>query len=157
MPNYSNNVISYLWSPLHDLSCSDCPNPNLEIIKSSTYEIKVTSDSGCKAKDDITIFIECESVKILMPNAFTPNNDGLNDIYKPYNRGINHYQDFSIYNKMGQKLYEKKNFTINETNVGWDGTFKGKEQNIGTYIYIIHATCDSGKQVTSKGSFVLLR
>ena len=157
MPNYSNNVISYLWSPLHDLSCSDCPNPSIEIIKSSTYEIKVTSDSGCKAKDDITIFIECESVKILMPNAFTPNNDGLNDVYKPYNRGINHYQEFSIYNKMGQKLYEKKNFTIYETNIGWDGTYKGKEQNIGTYIYIIQATCDSGKQVTSKGSFLLLR
>ncbi len=157
MPNYSNNVINYLWSPLHDLSCSQCPNPSIEINKSSTYHIKVTSDSGCVAKDDISIFIECESVKILMPNAFTPNNDGLNDFYKPYNRGINRYLEFCIYNKMGQKIYEKKNFTINESNVGWNGTFKGKEQNTGTYIYIIQAVCDSGKQVTSKGSFLLLR
>ena len=156
-PYYSNNVINYLWSPLHELSCSNCPNPSIEINKSRTYHIKVTSDSGCEAKDDISVFIECESVKILMPNAFTPNNDGLNDIYKPYNRGINLYLDFSIYNKMGQKIFEKKNFTTNESNVGWDGTFKGKEQNTGTYIYIIQAVCDSGKPVTSKGSFLLLR
>jgi gliding motility-associated-like protein len=157
MPNYSNNVINYLWSPLHNLSCSYCPNPSIEINKSSTYHIKVTSDSGCVAEDDISIFIECESVNILMPNAFTPNNDGLNDIYKPYNRGIHHYLEFSIYNKMGQKIYGKKNFTINESNVGWDGTFNGKAQNTGTYVYIIQAVCDSGKPIISKGSFLLLR
>ena len=150
-------MINYLWSPLHNLSCSYCPNPSIEINKSNTYHIKVTSDSGCVAKDDISIFIECESVNILMPNAFTPNNDGLNDIYKPYNRGIHHYLEFSIYNKMGQKIYGKKNFTINESNVGWDGTFNGKAQNTGTYVYIIQAVCDSGKPVTSKGSFLLLR
>ncbi len=100
-PTYRNNISSYSWNPANLLSCTTCPNPNGIATSSHTFFISVTSDSGCVAKDSVAIYVECKDANILMPTAFTPNNDNLNDYFYPLTRGIKSIVRFSIYNRFG--------------------------------------------------------
>ncbi len=156
-PSYSNNITSYNWVPSTLLSCTSCAFPNGTASQSVTYHIQVTSDSGCIAKDSISIFVECKESYILMPTAFTPNNDGLNDYYYPLTRGIKTIVRFSIYNRFGQLVYEAKNFPPNDKTFGWNGQLKSWDQSSSVFVYYIEALCDMGQTVYKKGSFVLLK
>ena len=156
-PVYSNNVVSYLWMPATLLNCATCPITTGTAITSQQYSIKITNDSGCVTKDDITIFVECKYSNLLMPSAFTPNRDGLNDYYYPLTRGIKIIKRFSIYNRFGQLVYEAKNFIPNERSFGWDGKYKGVDQIADAYVYLIESICDVGESILKKDSFLLLR
>lgn len=156
-PTYGNNITSYTWTPSSSLSCTSCAFPNGVATKSETYHIAVTSDSGCIARDSITIFVQCKESYILMPTAFTPNNDGLNDYYYPITRGIKTIVRFSIYNRFGQLVFEGRNFSPNEKSLGWNGQLKSTEQPSSVFVYFIEALCDQGETVYKKGSFVLLK
>ncbi|MEO8771461.1 MAG: PKD domain-containing protein [Ferruginibacter sp.] len=156
-PTYSSNIRSWLWSPADSLTCAVCPNPSGVAIRTKTYSVKVISDSGCIAQDRITIFVECNGANLYLPNAFTPNHDGRNDIYRPVTRGIQYIKRFAIFNRQGQLVFEIKNYASNKENVGWDGTFQGKDQGSAGYVYFIEAVCDIGETIFSKGSFVLIR
>ena len=156
-PLYSNNVRSYLWTPSELLTCSSCPVPNGIATHSQTYTVTVTSDSGCIASDQVNIFVECNGASLLLPTAFTPNNDNLNDYFYPVTRGIQRIIRFAIYNRGGQLVYEAKNFAPNHGFAGWDGRFKGAPQNAAAYVYEVEAICEIGERINKKGSFILLR
>ncbi|MEO6720919.1 MAG: PKD domain-containing protein [Ferruginibacter sp.] len=156
-PTYSSNVKSYIWTPATLLNCSTCPAPAGIASKSETYKIEVTSDSGCIATDSILIAIECKESNLLMPKAFSPNNDNLNDIYYPLARGIKTISHFAIYNREGQLLYEARDFLPNDRSFGWNGEFKGTRQAPRAYVFMLEAICDLGQRITKSGSFLLLR
>ncbi|MEO6637840.1 MAG: PKD domain-containing protein [Ginsengibacter sp.] len=156
-PVYSSNIVSYLWTPSNQLNCTTCSSPSGTITQKETYTITVTSDSGCVAKDDITIYVECKDANLLLPTAFTPNNDNVNDVYYPLTRGISTILNFSIYNRAGQLVYQKKNFPPNNKFYGWDGTTKGSPRSTSVYVYTIDALCDSGENLSKRGSFVLVK
>jgi len=156
-PLYSNNISSYNWAPSTFLSCGNCAFPNGVATSTTTYLIKVTSDSGCIAKDTITIFVECKDANLLMPNAFTPNNDNINDYYYPLTRGIKSIIRFSIYDRYGKLVYEAKNFPPNNKSFGWDGKVNSMDQTTAVYVYYIEALCDVGEKLYKKGSVVLIR
>ena len=156
-PAYSNNVTQYAWVPANSLSCNTCAVPTGTAIVANTYTIQVTSDSGCIAKDSITIFVECRYANILMPTAFTPNNDNLNDTYFPVTRGVKSIIKFAVYNRLGKQLYEVSNVPANSKTFAWKGEFKGQPQQPGAYVYVLEALCDVGQKITKSGSFLLLR
>ncbi len=156
-PTYSNNVASILWTPTDSLNCNTCAYPKGTSWATTTYLVTVTSDSGCIARDSVTIFVQCKDSYILMPTAFTPNNDGLNDYYYPLTRGIKTIVNFSIFNRFGQLVYQAQNFSPNDKTFGWDGQLKGIPQPSSVYVYIIEAICDLGDTVHKKGSFMLIR
>lgn len=87
-----------------------------------------------------------------MPDAFTPNGVGPNDIYKPITVGITKLDYFNIYNRWGQML-----FTTTQIGKGWDGKLNGKDQDIGTYVYMVQGVDYQGKVITKKGTVVLIR
>ena len=155
-PSYSSNIIAYQWSPGTLLNCTNCATPAGKATYSETYTIKVTSDSGCVAADTITIFVDCLSGGLLMPTAFTPNNDNINDLYYPVARAIKTINRFMVFNRVGQLVFKKEKFQANDTAFGWDGKYAGTNQPSGTYIFVVEADCD-GKPVSTKGSFVLIR
>ncbi|MEO5888927.1 MAG: PKD domain-containing protein, partial [Ferruginibacter sp.] len=157
VPLYSSNIASYLWTPSAFLNCSNCPNPSGIALNSETYTIKVTSDSGCTATDAITINIECKAANILMPKAFTPNNDNLNDFYYPITRGIKTVLQFTVFNREGKIMYQARNFSPNDKTFAWDGNFKGKKQSATAYVYVMEALCEQGEKLTKSDSFLLLR
>lgn len=156
-PVYSNNVVSYLWSPSNQLNCTSCASPSGTILQKQTYAIQVTSDSGCVSKDSVTIFVECKDSNLLLPNAFTPNNDNLNDVFYPFGRGIQIIKNFSIYNREGHLVFQKKNFLPNDKTFGWDGSFKGARYSTAIFVYVLEAICDSGETLSKKGTVTLIR
>lgn len=156
-PQYGNNTASYLWTPADELSCYSCPAPSGTALHESAFRIEVTTDSGCVASDSIHISIECDQANLLVPNAFTPNSDHLNDVLYPIARGIGLIKRFAIYNRGGQIVYEQSNFIPNDKTLGWNGYINGEPGSTGVYVYVITAVCDQGEKIVKKGSVILLR
>jgi gliding motility-associated-like protein len=89
---------------------------------------------------------------IFVPNAFTPNGDGLNDKIRPITAGIERLDFFRIFNRYGQIIFE-----TNNPEGAWDGTLKGKPQGSGTFIYQVQALDYTGEVLRQKGTFNLIR
>lgn len=156
-PEYSSNVASYNWTPSTNLSCFSCPNPSGVLLDSDSYMVEVISDSGCVASDSINIIVECKDANLLIPNAFTPNNDYLNDVFYPIARGIKTIRVFAVYDRYGKIVFERKNFEPNDPDFGWDGKRNGNDQNANVYVYYLEAECFMGEVLQKRGSVTLLK
>lgn len=116
-----------------------------------TFYLTVRDFNNCVGTDSITIQ-RANCIPIGIPNAFTPNNDGLNDIFKPtINQAIQKFS-FIVFNRYGEKVFETR-----EYGKGWDGTYKGKEQPAGSYVYRILFTNINGWESENNGSVLLIR
>lgn len=156
-PSYSSNANVFLWTPSALLNCNSCPTPNGIATYSQKYVLKVTSDSGCVASDEVLIGIECKYANIFIPKAFTPNNDNLNDFFYPITIGVKSILKFTVYNRQGQVVYEARNFPPNDKSFGWNGKFKGTNQAVDTYVYTLEALCEIGEKLYKRDSFLLIK
>lgn len=146
---------TYNWTPSTWLNNSFIRNPIATInsnIQQITYNVKVTRPEGCFGEDAITVRVFSTNPDIFIPTAFTPNNDGKNDVFKPIPVGITQLEFFRVYNRWGQLLYETK-----EMGKGWDGNVNGKPQPSGTFVFFAQGVDYTGKTITKKGTFVLIR
>jgi len=158
-PVYGAGVSNYLWSPfVNSLSCISCPVTSGIAAFSTTYNIEVTSTDGCKASDNVTVLVACSGANLHLPSAFTPNNDGKNDKFYPLTRGYKIINKFIVYNRWGNKVFERYNFVPNSPSSGWNGDTKDKQTlDTAVFIWIIEATCDIGQKVETKGTVVVIR
>jgi gliding motility-associated-like protein len=156
---YSPNIATYLWTPSKALSCTDCPNPFANPKMTTKYNIKVTDIYGCEASRDVTVIVVCDGRNYFIPNTFSPNGDGVNDIFGPRGKGIARINDMQIFNRWGQLVFEKKNFVANDGTSagGWDGTFKGKPAPADVYVYTIEFVCENGAIIPYTGNVALIR
>ena len=143
----------YLWSPAATLSNSSAPDPIAMPQSTTEYIVEGTDASGCKGYDTVTVKVDnVNKGGYLMPNAFTPDNDGLNDCYGIKYWGVIQELEFSIYNRWGERIFFTKN-----AGQCWDGTYKGKKQDSGVFVYMITAKTNCESKVFRKGTFVLVR
>jgi CHU_C Type IX secretion signal domain len=156
-PNYSAAVTNYTWTPVGNLTCTNCAAPTGLADVPRTYIIKAATDKKCVASDTINIFIECAYANLFMASAFSPTNTSANKYYFPQTRGIKKISRFSIYNRFGEIVYEAKNATPNIRNLGWDGKYKGILQDSGGFVYVLEAICEQGELLNKQGTFLLLR
>jgi len=111
----------YKWTPAFFLSCSDCPNPELKANRDITYNLNISDKYGCFSIDTSFSVFAKDEYKLFIPNAFTPNSDGLNDLFDFYAEGFKKMEYFRIYTRWGEEVYE---FTSMED--GWDGLYNGE-------------------------------
>ena len=156
-PAYSPDVSVYKWTPGGQLNCNNCANPTGRALVTGYLIIAAENIDGCNATDSLLLTIKCDPANMLMPTAFTPNGDNLNDFFYPLTRGVAIIKRFQIFSRYGQMIYEKYNIRPNDRAYGWDGTINGKPQDSGNFIYIIDAECDQGNTISTKGSVMLLR
>ncbi|MDP9041732.1 MAG: gliding motility-associated C-terminal domain-containing protein, partial [Bacteroidota bacterium] len=145
----SGNIASYQWIPADKLENQFTLTPStVNLTDDITYTLTVQSGNGCEASSSAIVKV----VRLLiMPNAFSPNGDGTNDIFH-IPAGVSlQLQEFSIFDRWGTRVFTTKN--ISE---GWYGTFKGTPVDAGTYIYIIKGRNEKGN-ILLKGSVILLR
>jgi len=143
--------LTYTWTPAAPLNNPFISNP-LATLKVDTYfTVTAKDDIGCADTDDIFIKVY-EGPNYYLPNAFTPNGDGLNDIFRPVPVGIRSTEYFRVFNRYGQVMFETK-----EWMKGWDGTFKGKKQPSGTYVWAIKGTDKNGRVVEMTGTVILVQ
>jgi gliding motility-associated-like protein len=143
----------YAWLPAGTLSSATISNPVASPTATTVYIVKGTDLNGCEAFDSVTVNVEnINKGGYLMPTAFTPNNDGLNDCYRIKFWGIVEELEFSIFNRWGERV-----FYTTDPNKCWDGTHKGVMQETAVFVYMIKAktTCESN--VFRKGTLLLIR
>ncbi|WP_276501743.1 gliding motility-associated C-terminal domain-containing protein [Terrimonas pollutisoli] len=143
----------YEWTPAPTLNNPGIANPVATPATTTAYVVKGTDTEGCTGYDTITVKVDnVNKGGYLMPNAFTPNNDGLNDCYGVKYWGVIEKFEFSIYNRWGERIFTTKN-----PGQCWDGTYKGVEQDGGVYVYMIKAKTICEAEVFRKGTFTLIR
>ncbi len=142
---------SYLWVPSTYLSDPNLPNPVFTAWVSSTYTLTVTSADGCSTQDTVTISVLPKAV-LDVPNAFSPNGDGANDQLQLFTNDIQVLYYFRVYNRWGELLFE-----TNDLSQGWDGTFKGQPQDVGTYVFAVRALGAEGTELGRTGTVTLVR
>jgi len=126
----TNMNVSYTWTPATALDNPLVPQPNASPVDDITYTLTVTSDDGCTSNDDV--FVKVLKAPVI-PNAFSPNGDGINDRWE-----IKYLETYpgaviEIFNRYGQLIYHSTGY-----NNPWDGRYNGKEVPAGTYYYIIN-------------------
>ncbi|MCB0401116.1 MAG: gliding motility-associated C-terminal domain-containing protein [Flavobacteriales bacterium] len=144
----SNGV--YTWTPPTWLDCVVCTSPVSTPTETITYTVVVVDSNGCTASDDVTVIVDFDYV-IWVPNIFSPNGDGNNDIVFVRGAGVQTLK-FFIYDRWGEKVFE-----TTDMNIGWDGTFRGKKMNNAVFVYYLEATFLDGSEVTKKGDITLVR
>jgi gliding motility-associated-like protein len=144
--------VTYLWQPASWLSNPTIANPTATPQENITYQLTAISKGGCKAMDEIQIKVYKIAPGFYVPSGFTPNNDGNNDVIRPILMGMRSLKLFRVYNRWGQLL-----FTTSEKGKGWDGTFKGSQQDPGTFVWIAEGVTYLGENIKKQGTVVLLR
>jgi len=149
---FASGGTSYSWSPSTGLDNPNIPNPVATPAGTQQYIVTVTDAGGCFDKDTVTVFKDLTaSLARYMPNAFTPNGDGINDCYGLKNWVYIKKLQFYIFNRYGEQV-----FATASPFKCWDGTYKGKQALAGTYVYYIKAETDCGTE-EQKGTFLLVR
>jgi gliding motility-associated-like protein len=149
--NYQNVV----WSPDYQISNLFALSPIVSPREDTTYYVTLENEQHCIVKAQISIpVVGTNTPDFLMPTAFTPNGDGLNDLYRPVIKITPvDVQSFQVYDRWGLKVYDSQITGI----VGWDGTYRNVAQPIGVYIYYITAKVSNGTIVSQSGNVTLIR
>jgi gliding motility-associated-like protein len=150
-------VSQYSWTPITGLFCPNCKITGARPVQSTTYTVLVTDDFGCTATDDVTISVDVVR-PVFIPNAFTPNVDGLNDTFHPFGgSSVLRVNQMAIFDRWGELVYRADNFGINDPSSGWDGTFNGKVMNAGVFVYLIEIEFIDGVKQSYQGDVNLIR
>ncbi len=153
-----NGPIRYWdWLPPNDLSCADCPLPNATIKNDISYIVNVTNIYGCKGSDTMKIRVFCTDSQVFIPNAFSPDNDGINDILMVMGKGIVTVKSFRIFNRWGEVVFERNNFPPNNPAYGWNGKIKGVAGPSDVFVYTAEVICDNGTAYTFKGNVSIIK
>jgi gliding motility-associated-like protein len=156
-PATSTDVIRYNWQPSTGLSCNTCSTPRLIADKEISYRLTVSTQYNCQASDDIRIFVTCGKGSVHIPNAFTPNGDNNNDFFYIKGYGLSKIKSLRIFNRWGQMVFNRENFSPNDKNAGWDGKVKGQVPESGAFVYVAEVICNEGKVLPLKGTVMLLK
>lgn len=147
--------VSYLWSPATGLSNTNIFNP-VGVYGPSTdsvrYKLIVGDEIGCIDSAYVTVYVYKTNPYVFVPTAFTPNNDGLNDVIRPIAVGIRQINYFSVFNRWGERVFYT---TANKH--GWNGIHNGKIQASGVYVWMLQAIDYTGKPLFLKGTVTLIR
>ncbi|MCR4826244.1 MAG: gliding motility-associated C-terminal domain-containing protein [Bacteroidales bacterium] len=145
---------TYQWTPAQHLETPYQPTTIVVPEETTTYTVIVTDTFGCSLTDTVTIKVlpvSCDMPFVFIPNSFTPNGDGVNDIF--YVRSdilVECY--FVVYNRWGERIFETY-----DQHIGWNGMFKQKECQTGTYDYYFKGKCMDGDELELKGNVTLIR
>lgn len=145
--------LSYLWTPATGLSDPDSSSSMATPTETTTYSLLISS-GNCSTTREVTITVidaVCDEPDIYIPNAFTPNGDGKNDLVFVRGNAIDEVY-FTIYNRWGEMVFETEDLSI-----GWDGTFKDRESDPGVFVYYLEARCRGGATFFKKGNITLIR
>lgn len=139
------------WEPTYLFPNQFAYNQSVKLDTTRTVTATGISEHGCIGTASVTISVR---PTILMPNAFTPNGDGLNDRFRPTGNGFILIRNFEVYNRFGQMVYSAFGAAALD---GWDGTFRGQPCEMGTYFYHINMETEQVETIHFKGDVSLIR
>ncbi len=157
--SYTTDLIPFniMWSPPNDISCTDCSSPTVNPIETTTYSVTVTDEIGCTATDDVIVNVFIPK-RVYLPNIFSPNNDGINDVwFIGSNEFVDIIQNLEIYDRWGEQVFLRRDILPNDPAEGWDGRLKGTRMHNGVYTYIATLMFRDGIIRTYKGTITIVQ
>jgi gliding motility-associated-like protein len=143
--------IEYIWSPSNVLNNPLIQNPVAILQNDTRFNLTAKDILGCIGTS--TVFVKVyKGPTFYIPNAFTPNNDGLNDLFKAVAPGVQKTNFFSVFNRWGHLMFKTQDLSQ-----GWDGRYSGVPQPGGVYVWVIKGLDLSGKVIETKGTVTLIR
>ncbi len=156
-PVLSSDVTSVIWSPTGSIFMSAPPGITVKPNMTTTYTVHVANRGGCTATDQLTVNVLCNGANLFIPNTFSPNHDGMNDLFYPRGTGIFTIKSIKIFSRWGELVFEKANFNANDATKAWDGTYKGRSMNPDVFVYVVDVMCDNNAVLTFKGNVALIK
>lgn len=144
--------LNYNWQPQTDIIPVNSHSVTISPRVNTSYSVEAEVFSGCKLSDSINIAVEACPLYIYFPNAFTPNNDGLNDIFKPLVEAALEKYELRIYNRWGQLV-----FRTTKKSEGWTGEFNGRPQDYGTFVWQCSYKFYNKPEKSIKGTVNIIR
>ena len=147
---------SVVWTPNATLDNPNIIDPIATPELTTTYRVALTDSNGCEATDTVQVVVldevsDCGDPYIYLPNAFTPNDDGRNDVL--FVRGNNITDLYlAVYDRWGQMVFETK-----DQSIGWDGTFKNEALDPAVFGYYMEVICDDEERLFQKGNVTILK
>ncbi len=153
----SSDIINWKWYPSKWLSCDSCSEPIAASNDHITYRVTAANEGHCEAQDEVTLNIICNNANVFIPNTFSPNNDGTNDVFYPRGTGLYTIKSFKIFNRWGQTVFSRSSTNPNDPQNGWDGTSNGDSLPSDVYVYILEVICSNNTSLPVKGNVTLVR
>jgi gliding motility-associated-like protein len=150
-------VNSWVWIPPDYLDCDACPEAVTTPQEDIIYTVTATDANGCLVTGVVSITVT-KVRRIYVPNAFSPNGDGINDLVTVYAGGqVSNVKSFQIFNRWGGHVYVGYNLPPNDPSLGWDGRFKGKEMDPGVFAWFAEVEFLDGHVEIFEGDVTLVR
>ena len=148
-------IESILWEPN---LCAFCLDPSLVIDEEITVRVMATTDAGCEDEDQITIRVnEPTRPRVFIPSVFSPNNDGINDLFAPQGDASIRVDELAIYGRWGELIYQTGQFQLGDPDQGWDGRMRDDPAHVDVYVYVALLRWPDGTTRIYKGDVQLLR
>jgi gliding motility-associated-like protein len=150
-----DQVQSVRWNP-DTLGCAGCLEQTVRPFYTTAYAVTVTDVNGCTASDDLLLYVRRER-DVFIPNVFSPNGDGLNDVFMVFaGRQVQKIRSFLVFTRWGESIFQANNFQPNDPVYGWNGVFRNQKMNSGVYVYFAEVEYIDGEVVLFKGDVVLM-
>ncbi|TVR80267.1 MAG: hypothetical protein EA412_04980 [Chitinophagaceae bacterium] len=143
--------LQYSWEPSSILDCDDCPVTGSAPMIDTDFIVTITDSEGCSASASVFIEVEELITSVYIPNAFSPNGDGVNDVFEVYGNGIKDLT-LRVHDRWGVMVFESSG-----VNSSWDGTFNGRKLPVGVYVYTATIIFDDNKMKTKTGSITIVK
>ena len=155
LTNYpESDIASVEWTPA---ICDGCLDTVLYPLEGMAFHVKLTDHNGCTAEAFKKLEVQ-KKREVFIPNAFSPNNDGSNDILMVFGgREVEEIESFQIFNRWGETVFSADNFQPNDANISWDGFLKGRLLPNGVYPYFVKIRYIDGYDEMRKGDITLLK
>lgn len=141
---------SYSWTPSTGLSCTNCATPTASPMMTTQYCVTASNAAGCSDSACTYVVVDVQCGELFVPTAFSPNNDGENDMLYVMGSCIEDL-NFAIFDRWGEKVFE-----TTDPSIGWDGSFKGKALDAAVFVYYLKATV-KGVDVDKHGNITLVK
>ena len=156
-------VDSVVWEPITGFNCADISCFDISVMpqEETLYQLTVFDTAGCSGTAQIVIDVD-KNRNVFIPNVFSPNGDGSNDVFKPFiGAGVESVNSFKVFDRWGEIVYERPNDAPplnNDSSIdGWDGTFNGRRMNPGVFVYLIEVAFVDGLTLLYRGDVTILQ
>ncbi|HRI59113.1 MAG TPA: gliding motility-associated C-terminal domain-containing protein, partial [Saprospiraceae bacterium] len=154
-----DSILSVAWTPPFDSSeCPECLTQTVAPLVSTTYSVHVTALNGCDDEDKIVVIVDRRR-HIFIPNVFSPNGDGDNDIVGVFAKPgtVRSIKSFRIFDRWGEAVYTLENFAPNDPTLGWDGRLNGQPMNPGVFVWYVEVEFIDGVVELYEGDVTIVR
>lgn len=152
----ASNILTWEWSPADGLSCTDCPLPLAKPLRTTRYTLKITDQNGCEATARTILRVDRKR-HIYAPNIFTPDGDGVNDLFTIYGKSVTEIRKLQIFDRWGAELFIVESLQANDETRGWNGTFRGQALNPAVFVWQAVIEFEDGEVEVYSGDVAIMR